>query len=778
MKMLIDCFRLCLVVFLVSSCGASAEAYKVADTEDYFQQVETVDDLPSLIPHGVLITDVTADGFAERFGVRVGDEILAINGVAVLSAREYFYVRQWLASDEDSMALILRRRGRVFELNVTSLKVGRKAGFSVKDGVNEDLVSDLETLGVKVPKSACQSLRRLPKRAILELRQWQSRGEADSSVVDGLQQFVELHDHVVHRRWAKASEIEPRIPIAYFQKLCDFYGSIARRNFAGEQDPSFNAHGVSRAFYLFHYPVPRFEPPPLGKWESKDPFLMRTVRTIHEQGYPIVPLKRREDEMVDDLYAGSVRSYVHGVVMSIAEPKTNGGWPMLHTIVHDRSLRKELIKNLDEQIKKRDSEEPIYRYCAIFACAIDGKIYKCEEHFHALSRLSPYLAEFSVPVVHLTAIVWGRPVVSRRIMAIARRKSQADSARRSRFYDYVSARCRHLQEHSYDATTAMLTMPESYAGAFDHELTLQEEAEQLDADIAATDFAKHRGELLKRVEALAIPKMLSTDVQRLAKIGRDDGGKGMILDSFIRISSLSLHSNWIETRYLKKPDERELLRAVNDGLVRGVFWETSGKKTGYPYVHALLKTVDWSDKEAARKQLHQAYLDQGTPAAAAIIQDALVERGGLDEDDLDYQTKVEELMRLVLHLNGPYFGQFGVHVVETASLAGVDSDVCNSADVITRAYLNSPNKNLRMEPPPFLITARAHLYNGRLTQAIDILNESFEAVPPKKIRQCYLYDGKVDDDPDAYRRWLVKRLRNHEGFSAKHEKQILESGLE
>ena len=752
-----------------------AESVDVIPTE-FFKKV-TIHELNASSRSAMTVLS-TIPGPGEQCGLRQDDRILAINGYRIYSRWEFDFHRNQLDRERDfQMDLIINRRGHLIPLAVRPVMPIRKLGFYEGDD-RRDLDELLSELGITIPVGATASLRRIPVRATYALDDWLASSSKTPHDYRWLDEFIKLRMQLANQKWSKVQPPQHEIPISYFKKLSDFYLSVAARNRDGEKIPDPAAHSVSLAYYVFHYPFPRFAPP-LGSFASSDKRFREWVKLCQADTIHNGPPEITDDDDEKLQSPSHIKDYLEKVKLAVVQPSSNGGWPFRYSgqnggVVNDKA-RSKFIKTLEDLVALHDRDETLYSFALAALYGLDTNADALIALLKQVREISPYMAYRCVRVANFA---WNskdrtRELNERRnvLLTYLRENPIQTTAKESAFYDFVMPRSRHIihnQENFVGQPTqsGLIYHPISFASAFGHVDTLDEEAQSLDTAIAGPDFAKHRAELLKRLETLAIPYATPDDMRRLAQLGRDGLGKGLILDSFINIAYGDFMSDKTNTT---------LLNAITDDVMRQAIWSQPDQyDRGYPYVHKLISELDDDDPEACRDQLLAAHADHGDLAATCLIANTL-DKYGYDEVATEMRGKVDRFAYAILSRTRHYGTQFIHSNVEISALCANDQALEQHRDlyVAVREYLDVAD--IPHEAPAFLLAARYELERDKLTKASNFLIQSFSADDGNRCQPIYLYDGQVTDSHDKFRVWLLRKIAKHKDFDDDTRKLLADS---
>lgn len=749
----------------------------IPDTIDseFFKPV-TIEELSPASRSAMIVQRVIHQGPGYQCGLRNGDRVLAINGRRIYSRWEFDYYRNQFNRDHDlQMDLIINRRGHILPLSVRPLMPLRKLGFYEGDD-NRNLDEVLERIGVTIPVGAAASLRRIPVRALYALDDWLNTPTEGPRNHKWLGEFVALRMHLANQDWDKAKASEHEIPIAYFQKLTDFYLSVAARNREDHATPDPTVHNVSLAYYVFHYPFPRFAPP-LGSFDASDSRFREWVKLLQADTTRLDPPPGTDDD--DEIFQSrsGIHDYLERVKMAIVQPTQMSRWPYRYGGGPlDDNMRSQFIRQLEGMIASHDRDESLYSFALAELYGLDANSRGLISLIKRLRTISPYIAYRTA-----SAAQWAwqfRHGTTKNdeltvLQAYLNEHPIQITAQPSAFYDFIIPRSRHLLTNPDNfvgepTQSGLIYHPISFASAFGHVDTLDEEAQALDTAIDSPSFAKHRTELLKRLEHLAIPYATPEDLRRLARLGRDDRGRGEILDTFINIVYADFMSNKADTA---------LTNSIADDVMRQVMWPQADQyDRGYAYVHKLISELDDDDLESCRDQLVAAYADHGDVAATCLIAAAL-DKYGFPELAAEYRGKVDRFAYAVLSRTKPYHDQMAHFNVDVASLCaeGESLDTRRSLYVGVRRYLDYAD--IPHEAPAYLLAARYELERGKLAKAAKFLSDSFSSAPRENCRPLYLYDGQVTESHDQFRVWLVRKLAAHKDLDESVRQQLADSPL-
>ena len=137
------------------------------------------------------------------------------------------------------------------------------------------------------------------------------------------------------------------------------------------------------------------------------------------------------------------------------------------------------------------------------------------------------------------------------------------------FVDHLLQRSRFLRDNFLTCWTDRTPMrcvnsPINFASALRREQPLDQQIAELDEAINRADFAERRRQLLDQLEQLARPLMTEADIHRLARLGRDGKGAGLVRQSL---------TNMLLGNRLAPFRNTYLFRALCDEVFRGLLWE-------------------------------------------------------------------------------------------------------------------------------------------------------------------------------------------------------------
>jgi len=753
-----------------------ARATAEGESEDYFREV-AMEDLNASSRTSMYVRSLLS-GPAGQCGLREDDQILALNGHRIYSRWEYDFFRNQRDRGSDfRLDLIINRRGHLLSLTAGPAMPVRKIGFDEGEQLTY-FDYYLRNLGVEVPPEVAASLRRIPVRANYAIEDWLKKEPDGIHSLEWLQEFVELRLLLANQEWDQVESPQHEIPVPYFQKLTDFYLSVAERNRDGEQIPDPKAHNVSLDYYVFHYPFPRFAPP-LGELAFSDKFFLNLVKQRHADTTRTEPIDQFTGNDIDTQSLASehiwfaqrvlVRPEQHSADLFRYRGQNDDG-------VLSDGVRPHHIEELRRLIALQDENETLYSFALAPLYALDGNSKELVSLAERTRSLSPYMAFRSVG--------WAREVWQRRhgttrqkdleiLLSYLREHPFQVTPKKSEFYDFVMPRSRFLMNNPQNfvgepTQSGMIYHPVTFSHTFGRPNTIHEEADLLNAAIDSPNFADHRAELLQRVERLAIPTASADDLSRLSRLGRDGLGRGLILDSFIEIAYSDFLSNQAD------PAFRD---AMVDQLMRQVMWpRTDQYDRGYAYVYQLTSSLDDDDPEANRDKLLEAYADHGDVASTCLIA-AELDKYGFADEATEMRGKVDRFVYAVLSRTRSLRGQMAHSFVDIAQLCGHDETLKmhRGINVMVRYYLDLPD--IPHEIPAYLMAARYEIGRGKLERATRFLLESFTAAPTVRSQPLYLFEGQVSKSDGAYRAWLLRRLVKHEAFNDELRQKLAASPI-
>ncbi len=708
-----------------------------------------------------------------------GDRILAINGRRVYSRWEFdFYRNQHDRNNDFSMDLIVNRRGHLFPLTVRHLLPVRRLGFY--EGEHRYYLDYfLRELGVEVPVEVAASMRRIPVRATYALSDWIAENPRNRQDLDWLREFVQLRLQLANQEWDQAKPPQHEIPVPYFRKLTDFYLSVANRHRDGELPPDPATHDVSFAYYVFHYPFPRFAPP-LGTLDFSDKHFLKWVKLRHaDTTYTDRPPQEEEGDVFQPRSA--MQDYLERVKWAIVRPNQHGGWPYRHSRGGDGGVlndvvRARYIEELRGKMGDGSGDDPIYAFALCALYAIDANADAIVDQIKSIRTISPYMA---YRCVGSARNAWSFKHNRREdekletLLAYLRANPIQLTPKKSEFYDFVLPRSRFLERNNDNfvgepTQSNLIYNPISFACAFRHENTLEEEYQALDSDIESNQFAANREELLKRLQSLATPLAMDDDMRRLADLGRDGLGRGLILDAFNHIAYGNFMSDQVD---------HILGEAMASELVRRAFWpEANNYDRGYGFVQKLIDQLDDEDPEASRDKLLAAYADHGDLATTCLLAEAL-DKYGFEDEAAELRNKVDRFAYALLSRTYTAGNELAHRNAELAALCGYDKKLKmhRSLYVAVRDFLNYPNSEAG--PLPSLLAARYELERDKPAKAAKFLIESLSASEKDRARPIYIFAGKISDSHDEFRTWLLRGIRDHADFDDTIRKQLAKSPL-
>lgn len=770
--------RIALAVGLTGLLCAAGLADDPIDTE-YFQPV-TIEQLDTASRSAMIVNQMAA-GPGYQCGLRYGDQILAINGQRIYSRWEFDFHRNQIDPEHDfQMDLIVNRRGHLLPLRVRPLMPIRKLGFYEGER-REYLDAYLRTLDIDIPTGVTASLQRIPARATYALQDWIAATESSGRDLRWLNEFVSLRLQLANQEWDKVEPPTQDIPVPYFRKLTGFYLSVAARHRNGEQIPDPSAHEVSLAYYVFHYPFPRFAPP-LGDFDSSDKHFLKWVKQVHADTTQTDSPESPEQEI--DLFESptEIGNYLEQVKMAVVQPAYNGGWPYRYSGtdggVLDDNVRKRYILKLEGMAAAQDKDETLYSFALAALYGLEADTEKLIDLIRRVRTISPYMAYRCVGCARFAWSFRHKNTTNGKLAALLAYLDEHPlqvTPKPSLFYDHIMSRSRHIAnnvENFVGQTTqsGLIYHPISFASAFKHRDTLAEETEALNTAIDSPDFAQHREELLQRVMNLAIPYANPDDMQRLVRLGRDGLGRGQILDAFNRI---------VYADFMSDKGNAELAASLVTEVTRNVYWpQTDQYDRGYFHIRKqIAEFADDIAPEAAREQLLAIYADHGDLPGTLLLATAL-DKHGFSDDASDMRNKIDRVAYAVLTRNHSFGGQLAHLNIEVASLCaeeGQDLKMKRGLYYGARTYLDYAD--IPHEAPAYLLSTRYELKRGKLKKAVRFLADSLTADKSARIRPLYFLDGTISDSHDECREWLFRRIVAHENFDESIREQLAASKL-
>jgi len=212
------------------------------------------EDLQKTRDYGLRVAGVAPGADVARADLKPDDVILTIDGYRVYGPGEYALV--YFSELTPGMSVLRVNRGgqvRVLSVRQTQPKTGY--GFEFKPD-RRRLVKLLDGIGLPVAEDSEAALAYFPARATMRLELWLAADPANRGKAGWVRDYVALYLALVNQEYANAKAPRQRSPIPLFNRLADFYLSIARRHQDGEQEPDWKSHDESLDFYVLYYPFP------------------------------------------------------------------------------------------------------------------------------------------------------------------------------------------------------------------------------------------------------------------------------------------------------------------------------------------------------------------------------------------------------------------------------------------------------------------------------------------------------------------------------------------
>jgi len=320
------------------------------------------------------------------------DIVLAVDGLRIYGWRE-FELARFRNPLATSMTLLINRKGDLHWLKYHDLQPGRAlgSGFDI-DAEQDRILNALESLGLPLTdEKVRQSLLQLPAQAPVELDQWskQSPGNADTA---WLQDFIDLYTAIQGRHYANAVKPAHAPPIHYFQRLENFYLTLADENKAKEVSPDLKASGEVPEFYVLALPVAGYLPP-LGNLKFSD----KRFQALFLRKYALGDRPDSEITMAAQKYATSgsdgLDLYMDQVCASLLDPDTQGELPYRNKLLQSPASRTLLAQALSDRIKDPDAVDwSVNAYAMIALDWATGNYGAIAPLVDDLGKRSPYLA--------------------------------------------------------------------------------------------------------------------------------------------------------------------------------------------------------------------------------------------------------------------------------------------------------------------------------------------------------------------------------------------------
>ena len=752
--------------------------------DPYFPKV-TVDDLTTDSPSGLQVKLGLRRGNEAGDVLVGGDLILAVDGYRVFTRADIDYVRLVRGDvGRPAMEMIVVRKKKVVSLRLMNLGVYRKVLAQVMDK-QDTMLKMLRELKVDFPAELAPSLYALNLRAALALDIWLKEDPAHAAQLDWLAEFITLYGHLVNQDWELAAEPRADIPVRYFAKLTDFYLSIAKRNAKGSQFPDHAAHDTDFDFFVFHYPYPRFVAPPLGNVEWSDEIAWKRLVQYHDDPWSLVdptprsPIEKEKDNQKEDFSSDYIRRVKHALV----DPFRHGAWPFRYAAkfsVESSVARRRLMADLRTKVRLRDQDETLYMLAMIAPLVMDERSDLAIEAVERIRAKSPYLGFLGLKLAQTTAArLYGTNgseaalASQQELLLHGHQIPFRVTPQRSLCLEYLKQRDRNLLldgellwNHA-PRTDNALDQPYFRAFAWRRKDPIEQTLIQIDARIARSDFADHRVMLLALLRDTSIPYFDLGDVERLADLGRDGGGRGLILQTLVEI---------LRQNYGYASGHRMLSEAIGDEFVYGLLGETSDQpNTGYAHVYKLLQTLDRSNKKQARDVLVKAFEEHGTPAAAVLIL-AELKTLGYEQEAQRLRGLVTDYFVYVFHRakTSPNADQPCMDILAQLS---IHPEVKHFAGNWLERLLRESASVLDREPAAQLYQARCFLHVGLVKSSINLVKKSFVGEKPDQVDPIYLYEGRVDSSTEAYRKWLLTQITSHENYNEAMKQHLADSGI-
>jgi hypothetical protein len=324
-------------------------------------------------------------------GLQQGDIILAVDGLRIFGSRE-FELARFRNPLSTSMTLLVNRKGDLQWVKFHDLQPGRSLDVSFDTDAEQDrILSAFESLGLPLADDTVRdALRQLPAQSAMELNQWGKKNQsADTSWV---QDFIDLFMAVQGRHFANATKPAHEPPIPYFQKLEQFYLTLADQNQPKEVPPDLTKSGVLPEFYVLALPVPNYQPP-LGAVKSSD----RRFQSLLLRKYALFGRSDQELVTAAQKYATSgsdgLDLYIDQVRASLIDPDNQQMLPFESSLRQGGAGRTLLQQALAERLKDTNSIDwPVDAYAMIALDWANGNADQIAPLVDDLNKRSPYLA--------------------------------------------------------------------------------------------------------------------------------------------------------------------------------------------------------------------------------------------------------------------------------------------------------------------------------------------------------------------------------------------------
>jgi hypothetical protein len=386
-----------LALFIVSLSAADP----LADIDRTFFPATTAGEINPTRPAAFTFTMVSPGSVAERGGLKVGDEMLAIQGREVWSQGEFNLLRYALPPSTYSLDLIVRRGGELTEVTLQGIDGSWRLGYAsngMRPGAGRRDRSDrLIALGARIDDEVAHAYGLFPLRAIAQLEAIQH--ETGGKDIPWLVNLLTTYRACVLGDWEAISEpVEIDNPL--FARLDGFWRLVAERRHITELPIRFNsqAYGEPEWFMALYYPWPLGHLPEYGSLVDLPDHISDALIAVAERGAPPQGAEfnramQRAFRDLQDQLPGNAGNYLGYCAMALLDNRRHGGWPFRHEDVWKKKDRKAVRARIEAWVA--EDEQPYHligHYGLAALAAMDGDSKRAEAAVTALTKRSPYLA--------------------------------------------------------------------------------------------------------------------------------------------------------------------------------------------------------------------------------------------------------------------------------------------------------------------------------------------------------------------------------------------------
>lgn len=571
---------------------------------------------------------------AKAMGLKVGDRLIALDGIIAIGATEWELVR-YRHPTPDGLRIAVLRDYRIVHLQTDTVLPVRRVGFQFDHHLTE-MTEALRRIGLAGPHDAVP-VERFPPRAALALLRWHAHRQ-DGEPTAWIAELGLLFDDLIHQRWAAAAARPPVVvpdSAAALQRLARFYRALAMRHAAGEQDIDRSWHGERLLWFVIHYPYPVIRLPTPGDFTHPDPGFVEALSDI--AALPSLQLLRRA--AVDRLRPlDGEENYDFRVRQSVIDPLRHGGWPFRHQEVYEGKTRPALVARLRRQAASDDPQAVWSRYLALQAGFVDaaergdGDALQAVSPEHAdIARRSPLLGHLAVVTLMASARMWDRQERRDRFSAMLRANALPDAPTPSRFLA-------ELRAHTADQS--LLIVPAD-------EPALLSQLDVVHAALLRTQpfLALHH----RLRETAWTDRPVSERAAVVAELG------GYVAGCAQRADLTAMARAEVPGAVLDALTRIAYAQAVRD---RDVDWLIGANETllgpgsearNWRILHAGLGSLPWDDRERLPEAVEDLRLRSGSPQVTLVLAAACAGRGHQAIAD-GLHRRVERLFINLRHL--------------------------------------------------------------------------------------------------------------------------------